>query len=122
MSTTPRTISSGERREAARRRFRSRESDEFRLIIGVDRHQASNIGRQNPKSIDILYCTSTDNTYGINRILQSRKDHDSRGRGVEDDVMKHHVNAIIGDDFWQVVREEKLQEGDFEVESLMSFG
>ena len=43
-------------------------------------------------------------------------------RGVEDDVMKHHVNTIIGDDFWQVVMEEKLQEGDFEVESLMSFG
>ena len=36
--------------------------------------------------------------------------------------MKHHVNAIIEDDFWQVVKEEKLQEGDFEVESLMSFG
>uniref|UniRef100_A0A0D3A9E0 Uncharacterized protein n=1 Tax=Brassica oleracea var. oleracea TaxID=109376 RepID=A0A0D3A9E0_BRAOL len=43
-------------------------------------------------------------------------------RGVGDDVMKHHVNAIIEDDFWQVVKEEKLQEGDFEVESLMSFG
>ena len=43
-------------------------------------------------------------------------------RGVTDDVMKHHVNAIIGDDFWQVVKEEKLQEGDFKVESLMSFG
>ena len=43
-------------------------------------------------------------------------------RRVEDDVMKHHVNAIIGDDFWQVVKEEKLQEEDFEVESLMSFG
>ena len=42
-------------------------------------------------------------------------------RGVGDDVMKHHVNAIIEDDFWQVVKEEKLQEGDFEVESLMSF-
>ncbi|KAF2557856.1 hypothetical protein F2Q68_00016721 [Brassica cretica] len=26
------------------------------------------------------------------------------------------------DDFWQVAKEEKLQEGDFEVESLMSFG
>ncbi|KAF3554149.1 hypothetical protein F2Q69_00013474 [Brassica cretica] len=32
--------------------------------------------------------------------------------------MKHHVNAIIGDDFWQVVKEEKLQEGDFESESI----
>ena len=29
-------------------------------------------------------------------------------KGVEDDVMRHHVNAIIGDD-WQVVKEEKLQ-------------
>ncbi|KAF2604851.1 hypothetical protein F2Q70_00025681 [Brassica cretica] len=43
-------------------------------------------------------------------------------RGVGDDVIKHHVNAIIEDDFWQMVKEEKLQEGDFEVESLMSFG
>ena len=36
-------------------------------------------------------------------------------------MMKHHANAIIYDDFWQVVQQEKLQEGDFEVESLMSF-
>ncbi|KAF3554221.1 hypothetical protein F2Q69_00012903 [Brassica cretica] len=36
--------------------------------------------------------------------------------------MKHLVNAIIDDDFWQVVKQEKPQEGDFEVESLMSFG
>ncbi|KAF3577487.1 hypothetical protein DY000_02031623 [Brassica cretica] len=35
-------------------------------------------------------------------------------RGVGDDVMMHHVNAIIEDDFWQVVKEEKLKEGDFE--------
>ncbi|KAF2587707.1 hypothetical protein F2Q70_00034645 [Brassica cretica] len=48
--------------------------------------------------------------------------HEASTRGVGDDVMKHHVNAIIEDDFWQVVKEEKLQEGDFEVESLMSFG
>ena len=32
------------------------------------------------------------------------------------------MSAIIDDDFWQVVKEEKLQEGDFEVESSMSFG
>ncbi|KAG5393094.1 hypothetical protein IGI04_023057 [Brassica rapa subsp. trilocularis] len=32
------------------------------------------------------------------------------------------MNAIIKDNFWQVVKEEKLQKGDFEVESLMSFG
>ena len=33
----------------------------------------------------------------------------------------HSISAIIKDDFWQVVKEEKLQEGDFEVESSMSF-
>ncbi|KAF3541479.1 hypothetical protein F2Q69_00022398 [Brassica cretica] len=41
---------------------------------------------------------------------------------VGDDVMKHHMNAIIEDDFWQVVKKEKLQERDFEVEIMMSFG
>ncbi|KAF3549505.1 hypothetical protein DY000_02007907 [Brassica cretica] len=30
--------------------------------------------------------------------------------------------AIPYDDFWQVVKHEKLGEGDFEVESSMSFG
>lgn len=34
---------------------------------------------------------------------------------------KHHVNTIIDDDFWQVVKHEKLREGDFKVESSMSF-
>ncbi|KAG5384855.1 hypothetical protein IGI04_036325 [Brassica rapa subsp. trilocularis] len=38
------------------------------------------------------------------------------------DKRKHHVNAIIDDDFWQVVRNEKLEEGDFEIESSMSLG
>ncbi|KAF2584002.1 hypothetical protein F2Q70_00035949 [Brassica cretica] len=32
------------------------------------------------------------------------------------------VNYIGDDDFWQVVKHEKLGEGDFEVESCMSFG
>ncbi|KAF3487020.1 hypothetical protein F2Q69_00053734 [Brassica cretica] len=48
--------------------------------------------------------------------------HEASTRGVGDDVMKHHMNAIIEDDFWQVVKEQKLQESDFEVQSLMSFG
>ena len=50
------------------------------------------------------------------------KRQEASTRGVWDDVMKHHMNAIIEDDFWQEGKEEKLQEGDFEVESLMSFG
>ena len=59
------------------------------------------------------------------QVVQTReyvKRQGALAREVEDDVMKHHVNTIIGDDFWQVVKEEKLQEGDFKVESLMSFG
>ncbi|KAF3540795.1 hypothetical protein F2Q69_00022564 [Brassica cretica] len=33
-----------------------------------------------------------------------------------------HLRNAADDDFWQVVKHEKLQEGDFEVESSMSFG
>ncbi|KAF2532733.1 hypothetical protein F2Q70_00030819 [Brassica cretica] len=43
-------------------------------------------------------------------------------KGKGDDSLKHHVNAIMDDDLWQVVKEEKLQEGDFQVENSMSFG
>ncbi|KAL0660617.1 hypothetical protein Bca4012_097454 [Brassica carinata] len=56
------------------------------------------------------------------RKREAVKRQEALTRGVEDYVMKQLVNAIIGDDFWQVVNEEKLQDGDFEVESLMSFG
>ena len=54
--------------------------------------------------------------------LNVEEDGVSNGHVVGDDVMQHHVNAIIGDDFWQVVKHDKLQEGDFELESSMSFG
>ena len=43
-------------------------------------------------------------------------------KGKGDETRKYHVNAIIVDDFWKVVKEEELQEGDFEVESSISFG
>ena len=56
------------------------------------------------------------------QIGEAVKRQEALARGIRDDVMKHHINAIIDDDFWQVVKHEKLQEGDFEVESLMSFG
>ena len=38
------------------------------------------------------------------------------------EALKNHVNAIIDDDLWQVIKEEMLQEGEFDVESSMSFG
>ena len=40
----------------------------------------------------------------------------------DDNSLKHHMNDIMDDDLWQAVKEEKLQEGDFQVESSMSFG
>ena len=43
-------------------------------------------------------------------------------KGKGDESLKHHVNAIMNDDFWQMIKEEKLQEVDFQVESSMSFG
>ena len=36
--------------------------------------------------------------------------------------LKHYVNAIIDDDFWQVVKHAKLQGGEFQVKSSMLFG
>ena len=34
-------------------------------------------------------------------------------KGKGDESLKHQVDAIMDDNFWQVVKEEKLQEGDF---------
>ncbi|KAF2554077.1 hypothetical protein F2Q68_00034664 [Brassica cretica] len=66
--------------EATRRRFRSRESDEFRRIalVSIDAKPRTSVGRSHPKLIDILSWRSIDNTYGVNCILQCREDHDSR--------------------------------------------
>ena len=50
------------------------------------------------------------------------KRHDALIKGNGDESLKHHVSAIIDNDFWQVVKEDKLQEGDFQVKSSMSFG
>ncbi|KAF2561165.1 hypothetical protein F2Q70_00017094 [Brassica cretica] len=50
------------------------------------------------------------------------KRHEDFLKGKGDESLKYHVNAIMDDNFWQVVKEEKLQEGDFQVESFMSFG
>ena len=41
-----------------------------------------------------------------------------KGKGYE--AQKNHVNAIIDEDLWQVVKEEKLRVGDFKVESTMA--
>ncbi|KAF3557427.1 hypothetical protein F2Q69_00012993 [Brassica cretica] len=60
-------------REAARRGFQSRKFDEFWWItlVSIDAKPRTSIDRGHPKSIDVLFRTSLDNTYGINRILQS---------------------------------------------------
>ena len=58
------------------------------------------------------------------QVAQTRdtvKRQEALAREVGVEKAKHHVNAILDDDFWQVVKHEKLGEGDFEVESSMSF-
>ncbi|KAF3572833.1 hypothetical protein F2Q69_00059459 [Brassica cretica] len=55
----------GKGREAARRRFRSSESDGFRQIalVSIDANPRTSVDRSHPKPIDILSWTSIDNTY-----------------------------------------------------------
>ena len=55
-------------------------------------------------------------------IREAVKKQDTFIKSKGDEALKYHMNAIIEDDLWQVVKEEKLQEGDVEVESSMSFG
>ncbi|KAF3599268.1 hypothetical protein F2Q69_00037157 [Brassica cretica] len=66
-------------REAARRRFRSRKSDEFRRItlVLIDARLRTSIDGPKSKSIDRISIASIDDTYGVNRILQCREDSDS---------------------------------------------
>ena len=84
----------------------------------------------NPK-IDVVYTKmntkfETLNTHvkkletQVVQIEEAVKKQETFIKGNE--ALKYHVNAIIEDDFWQVVKEEKLQERDFDVESSMNFG
>ncbi|KAF3500650.1 hypothetical protein F2Q69_00042209 [Brassica cretica] len=94
----------------------------------VDRFSLTPIDRQHKTSVDRYPSPDIDrhSISDIDRYLTARhgdaiRRQEASTRGVGDDVMKHHVNAIIEDDFWQVVKEEEMQEGHLEVESLMSF-
>ena len=42
-------------------------------------------------------------------------------KGKREEALKHHVSAIMDNDLWQVVKEEKLREGDSGVEIYLSF-
>ncbi|KAL0723001.1 hypothetical protein Bca4012_037600 [Brassica carinata] len=44
------------------------------------------------------------------------------GKGTGEEATGHNVSAIIEDDFWRVVMQEKLQVRDFQIESSMSIG
>ncbi|KAF3535955.1 hypothetical protein F2Q69_00021806 [Brassica cretica] len=71
-----------------------------------------------PTSIDTSVRTSIDTQPGdmVATLILVR---DERG-DLQD--QEGHMRNAVDDDFWQVVKQEKLQEGDFEVESSMSFG
>ena len=53
---------------------------------------------------------------------EAERRHEALIKGKFEAGQKHCVSTIIDDDFWQVVKHEKLQEEDFQVESFMSFG
>ncbi|KAF3585353.1 hypothetical protein F2Q69_00029803 [Brassica cretica] len=73
-------------------------------------------------STDIHCSTSIDNT------PRTSIDHQSRNMVAivilrqDENGNLYDQDGHLHDDFWQVVKHEKLGEGDFEVESPMSFG
>ncbi|KAF3498148.1 hypothetical protein DY000_02052961 [Brassica cretica] len=77
----PSYISSGEGREAARRRFRSRKSDELRrfALVTIDVRPFISIDEAQSESIDMISRASIDDTDRVKRILQCRENSDSRG-------------------------------------------
>ncbi|KAF8099052.1 hypothetical protein N665_0253s0001 [Sinapis alba] len=59
-----------------------------------------------------------------NQVMQTSETirrHESMIKEKIEAGQKHHVNALIDDDFCVEVKKERLQEGDFCVESSMSF-
>ncbi|KAF8095175.1 hypothetical protein N665_0339s0045 [Sinapis alba] len=58
----------------------------------------------------------------VMQISETIRRHESLIKEKIEAGQKHHVNALIDDNFWQKVKRERLQEGDFCVESFMSFG
>ncbi|KAF2560088.1 hypothetical protein F2Q68_00015807 [Brassica cretica] len=71
-----------------------------------------------PTSIDTSSQTSID-TEPRNMVATLVLVRDENGDLHDQEV---HLRNAANDDFWQVVKHEKLQEGDFEVESSMNFG
>ena len=80
--------------------------------------------------IDVFYTNLSIKIEALNarltkvevQVVQTREDvkrHEALIKGKK--ALKYYVNSIIEDDFWQGVKEEKLQEGEFDVESSMSF-
>ncbi|KAL0741754.1 hypothetical protein Bca4012_083267 [Brassica carinata] len=52
------------------------------------------------------------------QIGEAVKKQEALGKGTEEETTCHNVSAIIEDDFWRVVKQEKLQERDFQIESI----
>ncbi|KAF2611787.1 hypothetical protein F2Q70_00010574 [Brassica cretica] len=76
-----RDFTGGEGREAARRRFRGRKSNEFRrfTLVSIDTNHRASIDIHPSRSIDRCTIESIDNAYGVNHVLQCREDSISRG-------------------------------------------
>ncbi|KAF3563586.1 hypothetical protein DY000_02015955 [Brassica cretica] len=87
---------------------------------------------RSPLSTNNTNLSSTDNLHPMSIDIPSRTSIDTEPqpmvaplilvRDNNGDLHDQEVHLVMQqDDFWQVVKEEKLQEGNFEVESLTSF-
>ncbi|KAF2599445.1 hypothetical protein F2Q68_00009906 [Brassica cretica] len=89
---------------------RTQQSTDTRPSSSTDLHRSTSIDTTPRTSID----HQSRNMVAIVILRQ-----DENGNLYDQDG---HLRNATDDDFWQVVKHEKLGEGDFEVESSMSFG
>ncbi|KAF3556500.1 hypothetical protein F2Q69_00013008 [Brassica cretica] len=95
-------------------------------FTSTDSHTQPSTDTRPSSSTDLHRSTSIDTTPRTSIDHQSRNmvaivilRQDENGNLYDQDG---HLRNATDDDFWQVVKHEKLGEGDFEVESSMSFG
>ncbi|KAF3556181.1 hypothetical protein F2Q69_00013120 [Brassica cretica] len=82
----------------------------------IDNNTCSSLDFRQSPSNNTRFPPSTEDTLpSIHRPTSSIRFRSTPGH-------EGHMRNAADDDFWQVVKQEKLQEGDFEVEISMSFG
>ncbi|KAF3510424.1 hypothetical protein F2Q69_00006430 [Brassica cretica] len=95
------------------------------ITMHDDRYSSHSFNNTSPPSIDRVYSASVDtHPHPAKRSYASIDTTPGTLINIKAAALKKEKGKIPipNDDFWQVVKHEKLGEGDFEVESSMSFG